>query len=82
MKHLRKFNELEINESMEHLLPFIVLWINRKKLSKRFFLNNIKENTLDLVRFLNLMGYHIDVDILDYKLQSLIDKAFSKVENN
>lgn len=71
----------EIKESMEHLLPLIVLWINREKLSRRFFLNNIKENTLDLVKFLNLMGYHIDVDVLDYKLQELIDKAFTKKED-
>ena len=85
MKHLKRFNEVNlesIKESIDfmHLLPLIILWINRKKLSKRFFLNNIKENTLDLIRFLNIMGYHIDVDVLDYKFQELIDKAFSKIE--
>jgi hypothetical protein len=72
----------EYSESFDILLPLIILWINRKSLSKRFFLNNIKENTLDLVRFLNLMGYRVgvDVDVLDYKFQELIDKAFTKSE--
>ena len=68
------------SELSEYLIALAYVWIIRKRLTKERILNNIKENTLDLVKFLNLMGYHIDVDILRYRFEELINKAFLKKE--
>jgi hypothetical protein len=69
------------NELGEYLITLAYLWIIRKRLTKERILNNIKENTLDLVKFLNIMGYHIDVDVLRYKFEEVINKAFKKIED-
>jgi hypothetical protein len=66
------------DELGEYLIALAYLWIIRKRLTKERILNNIKEMTLDLVKFLNMMGYHIDVDVLRYRFEELINKAFAK----
>lgn len=81
MRHLKKFNQ--VNESISDviIITYLILFIKWKNLSHRNLLNNMKLMLVDFCKFMNGYGYNVDTDMLDYRFQQLVDKAFGKIES-
>jgi hypothetical protein len=79
---IKKFNEYSLNESISvttHIV-LMILFIKLNRLTPRKMAENLKSWLVDFSSFASAYGYPIDKDVLDYKIQTIIDKAFEKID--
>jgi hypothetical protein len=82
MKHLKKYSQMNESISDAIIITYLVLFLKWRELTPRHLLNNTKLMMIDFCKFMNGYGYNINTDMLDYKFQQLVDKAFGKIEKD
>ena len=85
MKHLKKFEDLEINESSEFIL-LLASWYLFDKLNKipkenwaQYLMENYKEWFTDFVSFISNYGYPVDVEVLRGKIDNIFRLALGRL---
>ncbi len=87
MKYLKTFEKLEGNEYIREsvtdslLVVLLILFIKSNGLTPEKMASNLKSWVVDFCSFVSAYGYPIDREVLDFKLQGLIDIAFDKIRN-
>ena len=87
MKYLKAFEKLEGNEYIREsvtdslLVVLLILFIKSNGLTPEKMASNLKSWVVDFCSFVSAYGYPIDREVLDFKLQGLIDIAFDKIRN-
>tara|TARA_R110000868_G_scaffold409481_1_gene695055 strand:+ start:128 stop:391 length:264 start_codon:yes stop_codon:yes gene_type:complete len=56
------------------IISYLLMFLKYKDLTPRHLLNNLKLMAVDFSKFLSNYGYIINPEILEYKIQKLIDK--------
>ena len=87
MKYLKTFENLEGNEYIREsvtdslLVVLLILFIKSNGLTPEKMASNLKSWVVDFCSFVSAYGYPIDREVLDLKLQGLLDIAFDKIRN-
>ena len=78
---IKKFNEYSLNESISDptLIVLMILFIKLNRLTPRKMAENLKSWVVFFSSFVSSYGYPVDKEVLDYKIQTIIDKAFEKI---